>query len=221
MSGSNNSQWKDILNLHFDKRSRDFLHTSFPAKITRVTNSNVIDVLPLVTTLRPDGSVQPYPELYDVRLHTYACQQGGVYISLPIKTGDLVWVFVSERDTSKLMASDASNAQPSITQQTHDLSDCFAIPAFFPDGNLQDYDPDNLVVGNDDTRMVIKASEINVETLSTTFSGNVLVSDEIVSEVSVEAPSYITNGQAGASGVFTSQDGKTVTVLNGLVVSIV
>ena len=218
---SQNMTQKDIMDLHFDIRSRDFLHTSFPAKITRVVNSNVVDVLPLVTTKRPDGSVQPYPELFDVRLHTYACQRGGVYISLPIKIGDLVWVLVSERDTSKLMASDASKAQPSITQQTHDLSDCFAIPAFFPDGNLQNYDPDNLVIGNNDTRVVVKPSEINVETLSTTFNGSISVQEQIVTQTSVEAPSYITEGQSGASGTFISQDGKTITVLNGLVVNIV
>lgn len=217
----NNLSDKDILDLHFDLRARDSLHTSFPAKITRVVNSNVVDVQPLVTTLRRDGTVFKYPELFDVRIHTYSCQLGDVFISLPIKVGDLVWVFVSERDTSLLMQSDATSAKNSTTTTTHDLSDCFCIPAFFPDVNLQQYDPDNLVIGNKDTRMVIKPSEINVETLSSTFSGNVQVQEQIVSQASVEAPKYIVNGQEGASGTFVSQDGKTVTVVNGITVSIV
>lgn len=216
-----NMSQKDILDLHFDKRVRDFLHTSFPAKITRVVNSNVVDVQPLITTLRPDGSVKEYPELFDVRMQTYACQLGDVFISLPIKVGDLVWVMVSERDVANLMVSDGSSPKQATTQRTHDLSDCFAIPAFFPDGKLKEFDPDNLVIANQNTKMVIKPSEINVDTLSSTFSGTVQVEGEISSQVSVDAPSYSLNGQKGATGVFASQDGKTVTVVNGLVISIV
>jgi phage baseplate assembly protein gpV len=160
----NNLSDKDILDLHFDKRLRDFVHTSFPAKITRVINSALVDVQPLITTLRPDNSVQPYPELFDVRMQTYACQLGDVYISLPTKVGDLVWVMASERDTSLLMASDASKAQPSTTQRTHDLSDCFCIPAFFPDGLAKEYDPDNLVIGNKNTMIIVKADGIEITT---------------------------------------------------------
>ena len=191
---SQNMTQKDILDLHFDVRSRDFLHTSFPAKITRVVNSNVVDVQPLITTLRPDGSVREYPEIFDVRLHTYACQDGDVFVSLPIKVGNKVWVFVSERDTSKLMASDGSKPLPSITQQTHDLSDCFAIPAFFPDGNLQNYDPDNLVIANQSTKIIVKADGIEITTTEAsitadnlTVNANLQVNGETSLNGSVEA----------------------------------
>jgi hypothetical protein len=168
----NNLSDKDILDLHFDKRLRDFVHTSFPAKITRVINSALVDVQPLITTLRPDNSVQPYPELFDVRMQTHACQLGDVYISLPIKVGDLVWVMVSERDTSLLMQSDASKAQPSTTQRTHDLSDCFCIPAFFPDGNIKEYDTDNLVIGNNNTTIVVKADGIEITTTEASITAD-------------------------------------------------
>lgn len=217
----NNLSDKDILDLHFDLRARDFIHTSFPAKITRVVNSNVVDVEPLVTTLRRDGTVFPYTEIFDVRLHTYACKMGEVYISLPIQVGDLVWVMVSERDTALLMAGNGDKAQKSTTLRTHDLSDCFAIPAFFPDGKIQEYDKDNLVIGNADTKVVIKPSEINVEALSAAFNGEVQVEGKITSEEAVDAPTYFVGGVEGASGTFTSQDGKTVTVVKGLITLIV
>ena len=166
---------KDILDLHFDKRLRDFVHTSFPAKITRVVNSNVVDVQPLVSTLRPDGSNKPYTELYDVRMQTYACQTGDVFISLPIKVGDLVWVMVSERDVANLMASDGSKPLNSTTQRTHDLSDCFAIPAFFPDGKLKEYDTNNLVIGNQNTKIVVKSDGIEITTSEASITADNLV----------------------------------------------
>lgn len=169
---SQNMTQKDIMDLHFDVRARDFLHTSFPAKITKVVNANVINVQPLISTLRPDGRDFPYPELLDVRLHTYSCQQGGVYISLPIKVGDLVWVLVSERDTSKLMASDGSKPLAPITQKTHDLSDCFAIPAFFPDGNLQSYDPDNLAIANQSTKILVRVDGIEITTTEASITAD-------------------------------------------------
>ena len=172
MTTNSNRDWKDLLDLHFDKRARDFIHTSFPAKITRIVNSHVVDVQPLVTTLRPDGSVKPYPELFDVRMQTYACQLGDVFISLPIKVGDLVWVMVSERDVAKLMTTDGKDASASTTERTHDLSDCFCIPAFFPDGLAKDYDPDNLVIGNKNTKIIVKADGIEITTTEASITAD-------------------------------------------------
>ena len=169
---SNSIDWKDLMDLHFDKRARDFVHTSFPAKITRVINSNVVDVQPLVTTLRPDGSIQEYPELFDVRMQTYACQDGDVFVSLPIKVGNKVWVMVSERDVANLMASDGNSPRQSTTQRTHDLSDCFAIPAFFPDGKLKEFDPDNLVIANQNTKIVVKSNGIEITTTEASITAD-------------------------------------------------
>lgn len=231
----NDKSWKDVLDLHFDKRLRDFVHTSFPAKITKVVNANVVDVLPLVSTLRPDESNLPYAELYDVRLHTYACQLGEVFISLPIKVGDLVWVMVSERDTFNLMNSNATEAKNSTTQTTHDMSDCFAIPAFFPDKNLQEFDPDNLVIANQSTKMIIMSdkmvtntSEYELDAPQVTVTADIVLVDsdvqvtgELLSQTSIEAPTYKVGGVEGATGVFASNDGKTITVTKGLITSIV
>lgn len=216
----NNKSWRDVMDHVFDLRARDFLHTSFPAIITRVVNSNLVDVQPLVTTMRQDGSVQPYPELFDVRMQTYATN-GECFVSVPTKVGQRVWVFVSERDVAKLMTTDGNTAQDSTTQRTHDLSDCFCIPSFFPDGNLKQFSQEDVVIRNTDTEIAIKPSEINVQASLSTFNGKVSITDEMASETSVEAPKYIVAGKNGASGTFTSQDGKTVTVLNGLVISII
>ena len=149
------------MDAHFDKRARDSIHTSFPAEITRIVNSAVVDVKPLVATLRPDGRAYAYCELFDVRIQTYACQAGDVFISLPIKVGDRVWVFVSERDTFPLMSLDKVQAS---TQATHDLSDCFCIPMFFTNSNIPQYSTEHLVIGNKNTRITVKEDGIVIDT---------------------------------------------------------
>jgi hypothetical protein len=201
MNGSTNrTGWKDILDLHFDTRVRDYVHTSFPAKITKVNDNNTINCQPLVSTKRPDDSVIDYPEIFDVRMQTYACQLGDVYVSLPTRVGDLVWVMVSERDVFNLMKSDGSKPEQSTTLITHDLSDCFAIPAFFPDKRKKDFDKDNLVIANNKTRILVKGGTVVVDG-------------------SLETTENLSAGN-GATGSFTTPTGQTVTVVNGIVTNI-
>lgn len=152
---------KTIMDNHFDKRARDMIHTSFPAEITRIVNSAVVDVKPLIATLRPDGKAFAYCELFDVRIHTYAAQGGDVFVSLPFKVGDRVWVFVSERDTYPLMAFDRVEAS---SQATHDLSDCFCIPMYFTNSNIPQYSNEHLVIGNKTTRITVKEDGIVIDT---------------------------------------------------------
>ena len=156
----------------------------YEVNITKVNDNNTVDVLPLVSTLLGDGSVKLYQEIFDVRMQTYACQLGDVFISLPIKKDDLVWVMVSERDVSALMESDGSITQSPRTKTTHDLSDCFAIPAFFPDKNSKQFDTDALVIAN-------KTSTIRV-----TDSGVEITTDNVAitaSDVTVDASNMTIN----------------------------
>ena len=155
--------WKTTLDAHFDKRARDFIHTSFPAKITRIVNSGVVDVKPQIATLRPDGSVWEFPELFDVRIMTYSCNVGDVYISLPYKVGDNVWVNVSERDVALLMTN---NQVVASSQSTHDLSDCFCFPAYFTDTKIPEYSSEHLVIGNKSTTITVKEEGIVINTSS-------------------------------------------------------
>lgn len=200
MSNTTNLSDIDIMKMMIDKRVRDFVHTSFPAKITKVNDNNTVDVLPLVSTLRPDGSNIPYQELFDVRMQTYACQLGDVFVSLPIRVNDLVWVMVSERDTSALMETDGSITQLSKTTVTHDLSDCFCVPAFFPDKLNKQFDKDALVIANSDTKIVVRKGSIKVEG-------------------SLSATENLSAGN-GATGSFTTPTGQIVTVENGIVTNI-
>jgi len=190
----------ELIQLLIDKRARDFIHTSFPAKITRINDNNTVDVLPLVATMLGDNSIKPYQEIFDVRMQTYACQLGDVFISLPIRVNDLVWVMVSERDTSSLMETDGSITVAPNTKQTHDLSDCFAIPAFFPDKLTKQFDKDALVIANHETKIVVRKGGIKVE-------GSLATTENL-------------SAGNGATGSFTTPTGQIVTVENGIVTNI-
>lgn len=192
---SKTTGWEDILDDHFDKRARDFIHTSFPAVITRIVNSGVVDVQPTISTKRPDGTVIPSSELYDVRIQTYGVD-GDVYISLPIRVGMKVWVFVSERDTAEYMQNERVLATTTIT---HDLSDCFCIPCFFTDRNIPEFSSEDLVIANQSTKIKIKADRIDIEALDTNTNGNILADGNIVATASVEASKFISEGQSGIS----------------------
>ena len=167
---------RTIMDNHFDKRVRDSIHTSFPAEITRIVNSAVVDVKPLVATLRPDGQAYAYCELFDVRIQTYAAKAGDVFISLPFKVGDRVWVFVSERDTHPLMSLDKVMAS---TQATHDLSDCFCIPMFFTNKKVPQYSNEHLVIGNKDTQIIVKSDEIVINTSNVVINADVTINGEL------------------------------------------
>lgn len=158
---TNSITQKDIMDAHFDKRVRDFVHTTFPAEITRVVKAGVVDIQPLVSTRRPDGQVIPYPEVFDVRIQHFSANNHGVFISLPYKVGDRVWCFVSERDVDALMKLNRVEAK---VIATHDLSDIFCIPAFLTDQDIVDVDPDNLVIANKSTKIVVKEDGVYIDT---------------------------------------------------------
>ena len=169
---------KDIMDAHFDKRLRDFVHTTFPAEITRIVKAGVVDVQPLISTMRPDGQIIPYPELFDVRVQYMAVSGGNVKITLPYKVGDKVWCFVSERDTASLMSNGIVSPDTTIT---HDLSDCFCIPSFILDTEVVEYDPENIIIQHNDSKITVKQDGVYIDTQESiiTASDAAIVADNI------------------------------------------
>ena len=52
------------------------------------------------------------------------------------------------------------------------------------------------------------------------FQNNVTVNGIAVMSVSIDSPSYKTNGEVGTTGTFSTADIKTITVKNGIITSI-
>jgi selenophosphate synthetase-related protein len=103
----------------------------------------------------------PYPEIPEVRIQHISVNAGGVFISLPYKVGDKVWAIVSERDVASLMSL---NRVSTSTTATHDLSDCFCIPSFATDVDGLETDPDNIVIANKSTKIVVKEDGVYIDT---------------------------------------------------------
>ena len=179
---------KDIMDAHFDKRLRDFVHTTFPAEITRVVKAGVVDVQPLISTMRPDGQIIPYPELFDVRVQYMAVSGGGVKITLPYNVGDKVWCFVSERDTANLMSNGIVSPDTTIT---HDLSDCFCVPSFVLDTESVDYDPDNIVIQHNDSKITVKQDGVYIDTQESIITA---------SDAAIAADNIELRGKVGFNG---------------------
>ncbi len=190
---------KDIMDAHFDKRVRDFVHTSFPAEITRVVSAGVVDVQPLISTMRPDGQIIPYPELFDVRVQYMSVSNGNVKITLPYKVGDKVWCFVSERDTASLMTNGIVNPNTTIT---HDLSDCFCIPSFLMDTEVVDSDPDNIVIQHTSSKITIKQDGVYIDGKESIITA---------SEASIVADNIALRGKVG----FNGKDAITAPTITG------
>lgn len=208
---SNTIGWKDILDSHFLRSARDFIHTSFPAEITRVVNSAVVDVKPLVVTTLLDGTVRNYPELYNVRIQNYVAMQGNIGVSIPFAVGDKVWVHVSERDTSTLYNQ---NIIGGTTTATHDLSDCYCTPSFFTT-DIPEYSSEDLVIFNHDTNIIVKKDSISITTPEVNADTNINTNNidaEAVSANSIDATEFKVNGAVGIDAVFTvGSDVFTVT----------
>lgn len=83
---------------------------------------------------------------------------------------------------------------------------------------------DGFIVGTDNNE---RARLINRENTDMVFSTNnttrltIQAGGDVVINNNVDADSYSVGGTSGASGTFTTTDGKTVTVVNGIITSII
>lgn len=121
------------------------VHTSFPAKVTRVDVTIAqCDVQPLLKRKYPDGTVVALPQITNVPICVY--RAGQAFISLPVKVGDLVKIDVSERSLDLWLLSGALT-DPKDPRRFN-LSDAMAYPGVYPFSNPP--------VGASATNVVIK-----------------------------------------------------------------
>ena len=173
------------------------LHTIMIAKITKV-NAATIDCAPVISR-SVGGATVDLPELVDVPPVTM--QGGGSALRMPISTGDYCLVLITERCFDRWYVG--QDNQPPLELRLHDYSDGFAL------------------VGVNPLEAALTIPSIM------TIDGDLQHNGSYTGSGSVEAASYVdgaeyrVGGLPGASGVFVSQDGKTVTVTKGIVTDIV
>lgn len=200
MSSSNAKSRYDILNEFFSYKMLDF-HTQLPATITAV-NSRSIDCLPLVKTKYSDGRQLAYEELFDVPLLVLSANKGKTAIKMPVKVGDIVLVFFSERelgdfDTSNGVASDSDSLD------THGLFPVGAFPCIFTSAVGEDIDPNNIIIQNETSSLEI---EPNGKITATTQSEYIVNASKATFNCPVEV-----TGSVDITGVTNMNGGAVVT----------
>jgi hypothetical protein len=105
------------------------VHTCLPGKVLKVNLAlGMVDVQPLLKKKYLDETVVDIPPITNVPLATY--RAGKAFISLPVKKGDSVLLFFSERSLDRWLAKGGS-VDPADPRK-FDLSDAIAYPGLYP-----------------------------------------------------------------------------------------
>lgn len=153
---------------------------------------------------------------------------GGTYISHPISAGDQCLLLFCDYMIDSWWVS--GTAQPSIVPRKHDIADPIAIVGLnaapkaiqeYSDYLKLQYSPEsNIIIGD--------SIDVNNETINlngnTTNSGTMEVVGDTTMDANLNVAQVATaqslHATSAASGTFVSADNKTVTVVDGIVVSI-
>lgn len=141
---------------------------------------------------------------------------GTTYITHPITAGDQCLLLFSDYMIDNWWAS--GEPRPSDFPRQHDIADAIAIVGLNALPNaIQNYsDYLDLHYSNNSSIVIGSTIEVNNETINLNGNTNV-TGNETVSGI-ITAPTI--NATSAATGTFRSDDGKTITVTNGIVTAI-
>jgi hypothetical protein len=189
------------------------IHTIVVAKVTKV-NETTINVKPVINRL-VDGVSVELPEFLEVPLVTL--QGGNSYIHYPVTVGDYCLLLVSERCFDKWYQGKDFDTMDELSM--FDYSDSFAIVGINPLGKAIPIPTTTTMQGG-----IIHNGKM-VRNGDTTINGSLNVSIKTTSSevetTTLKALNISTGGVSGKSGSFTTNDGKTITVSNGIITSII
>ncbi len=185
------------------------VHTIVVAKITAV-NDKTIGCKPVINRV-VKGEGHQLPEFIEVP--PVILQGGDSYIAEPIAAGDYCLVLISERCYDAWYAG--SDFVPPLEMRMHDYSDGFALCGVNPSSTAISIPKINrMMMGNTDHEGDL------ILTGSITQKGGVTTLESCVVQGQMQYGSLLTDGQSGVSGSFRSDDGKTITVTNGIITGI-
>lgn len=185
------------------------VHTIVVAKITAV-NEKTISCTPVINRVVDEES-KPLPEFIEVP--PVILQGGNSYIAEPIKSSDYCLVLISERCYDAWYAG--SDFVSPLEMRMHDYSDGFALCGVNPASTAISIPKINrLMKGNTDHEGDL------VLTGSITQEGGKTILEECEVLGGLKYETLETGGRSGVSGTFRSDDGKTITVTNGIITGI-
>lgn len=185
------------------------VHTIVVAKITEV-NDTTIGCKPVINRV-VKGNSEQLPEFIEVP--PVIVQGGDSYIAEPISPGGYCLILISERCYDAWYAG--SDFVSPLEMRMHDYSDGFALCGVNPSSTAITIPKKNrLIKGVSD-----HYGDLNV-TGNITQEGGVSTLAECVVNGLMKYGSVETAGKQGVTGSFRSEDGKTITVTNGIITGI-
>jgi hypothetical protein len=112
------------------------VHTSFPGQVVSYDKSKqVANIRPMVKKAVLSSDINDSPDVYEElpilpNVPIRHARGGACFIHTPLKSGDFVWVHVTQNDFANWRTT-GRLSEPS-TPLTHDLSSCWAEPGAFP-----------------------------------------------------------------------------------------
>ena len=177
-------------------------HTLLIAKVVKV-NKSTIDCKPVINRVIKGKSVE-LPTFIEVPvIHLYG---GSSSIRFPIQVGDYCQLFVNERCLDNWYVG--SDFLPPLEDRKHDYSDSVAIVGVKRKSDELEI-PSVTTIDND-----VKANG-NWE-----HNGFMQNNGSHKTTGNIDSGTYSVGGESGASGTFDSDDGKKITVVNGLITKI-
>lgn len=213
LQAQTSSTVENIVNQENSKRIR----VHMPAKVIAV-NGNTVDVQIQGQEDSGLGYYVNFAPLLDLPI-VYNNYTRKAFIITPIQVGDTGLVEFLDFNSSAF--SDDGKASLTNDQLPHSLNNGVFINGFIPTSKVIEIeDIDNaLTMGLRNktyTFSVDDTGTLNIHSLSTNFSST--------TDINIDTPNFNCSGSVscgdGATGTFSSADGKTITVTNGIITSI-
>lgn len=197
----------DVLN-DASKTAMANMHTIVVAKVVTV-GATTIDVQPVIQrVVRGEAIDLPvFPSVPPIFM-----SGGTSYDAHPIAVGDYCLLLVSERSFDRWYMGDDN--VPPIEQRMHDYSDCFALVGIAPAAFAKEI-PTTIERNGDST-----VTGDWVHSGNYTLTGLLHVIGSTSTTENTESNTYSVQGQPGWSGAFATGDGRTVTVISGLITNV-
>lgn len=191
------------------------IHTATPVKVLAVhpgtSRGGTVDVQPLILDQDTNGIVIAQAPAYGLPFFRTQGGRSGLVID-PV-VGDIGLAVYAERDTSNVVRTQAEGAAP--TDRTYSSADGFYLGGFLNAAPTQYLvmDEDGIAVFTPDTLALEAQDTATLKAPSIDVTGTVGVTGALTA-TSLHAGN-------GATGTFTSADGKHITVVDGIITLIV
>lgn len=166
--------------------------------------------------------------IYNIPVFKLGC--GGVYISFPIKNGDLGWIITTDKDMSIFKKN--MQKSPQNTDLRHKYNSSFFIPDRITTNNSQDADYMVIIADDNNTKISIKsgtikinsAETINIEGQNINIEGQTInikgQNINLQGQLSIQGQ-LLMNGKAGYNGSYVNRaTGQTIEFDNGIAYSV-